>query len=165
MPRSDAHEIEAQVRRMAPITIPPNEHERAVALYRLLLRATRKTDRQTVEYQIVGPEGERLSLPDTALYVLERAAEILARGDAIAIVPVDTQLTTQQAADMLNVSRQYLVRLLDAGTIPCTRTGKHRRVRAGDLLAYKQRRDQDRAAAFDELAAISEELGGYAELK
>lgn len=74
-------------------------------------------------------------------------------------------MTTQQAADLLNVSRQYLVRLLEEGRIPFTRTGKHRRLRIEDVLAFKEHRDRERCAGLDELARMSEEVGGYDELK
>jgi excisionase family DNA binding protein len=92
-------------------------------------------------------------------------AEVLARGDAITLIPVHQELTTQQAADLLNISRQYLVRLLEEGKIPYTRTGKHRRLRIDDVVAYKQARDRERGESLDELARLSNELGGYEELK
>jgi excisionase family DNA binding protein len=98
-------------------------------------------------------------------YILARVAEVMARGDAITVVPVGKELTTQQAADLLNVSRQYLVRLLDEGRIPYTKTGKHRRLRVEDVLHYKEERDKERRAALDELTQLSEESGGYDELK
>jgi excisionase family DNA binding protein len=92
-------------------------------------------------------------------------AELLGRGDAIAVVPVGKELTTQQAADILNVSRQYLVRLLDEGRLPCSKTGSHRRILVGDLLAFKLERDQNRREALDKLTQLSEDLGGYSELE
>jgi excisionase family DNA binding protein len=114
---------------------------------------------------LVGPRGERYLLPEALFHILARVAEVLARGDAITIVPVGQELTTQQAADILNVSRQYLVRLLDDGQMPFTRTGKHRRLRIEDVLAFKKKRDQDREDRLAELTELSEELGGYEEHK
>ncbi|MCA9626420.1 MAG: helix-turn-helix domain-containing protein [Myxococcales bacterium] len=90
---------------------------------------------------------------------------MMARGDSITVVPVGQELTTQQAADLLNVSRQYLVRLLDDGQLAYRRTGKHRRLRVEDVLTFKEHRDRKRKAALGELARLSEEAGGYEELE
>jgi excisionase family DNA binding protein len=114
---------------------------------------------------LVGPGGETTPIPETVLLTLERVAELLGRGDAISVVPTAKELTTQQAADILNVSRQYLVRLLDEGRIPCSRTGSHRRINARDLFAYKGQRDRQRGAALDRLTQLSEEAAGYSELE
>jgi len=72
-------------------------------------------------------------------------------------------MTTQQAADLLKLSRQYLVRLLDQGKIPFHKTGKHRRVQIEDILDFKEKRDLDREAQLDALTELSQELVGYEE--
>jgi excisionase family DNA binding protein len=85
----------------------------------------------------------------------------MARGDSITVVPVGREVTTQQAADLLNVSRQYLVRLLEEKRIPFRRTGKHRRLRIEDVISFKEKRDKDRRAGLRELSRMTEEVGGY----
>ncbi len=80
------------------------------------------------------------------------------------VVPVHAELTTQEAADLLNVSRPYLVRLLEEGALPFHKTGKHRRVRFRDVMKYKQQGDKTSVDAMAELAAQAQELGmGYDE--
>lgn len=111
--------------------------------------------------RLVGPNGESLRLPESLFRVLRSAVEVLSRGEAVAIVPVHKELTTQEAADILNVSRQYLVRLLDEGRIPYSKTGTHRRIRFGDLMQYKRQRDAERQRGLAELTKLSQELGLY----
>lgn len=110
---------------------------------------------------MVGPDNESIDLPEDLFKVLRRAVHILARGDAVSIVPVQAELTTQQAADMLNISRPHLVALLEANEIPFKRTGKHRRIRLGDLLDYKRKRDEQRREQLAQLTRLSEENGLY----
>jgi len=111
---------------------------------------------------LLGPAGERIDLPDSALEALRVIIETMARGQAVTVVPHDQELTSQEAADILHVSRPHLVKLLDHGELPFHRVGTHRRIRIEDVLAYRDRRDAEREAALGELARLSEELpGGY----
>lgn len=165
MPTETTHRsLEEQIRRMTPVTAPPDQRDAVAALFRMLGRAAH-VRRQRSACKLIGPSGDAIPIPESVFYVLERVAELMARGDSVTVVPVGQELTTQQAADMLNVSRQYLVRLLDDGRIPFTKTGRHRRVRIEDVLSFKERRDRERKAGLDELTRMSEEFGGYDELK
>ncbi|MBX6342618.1 MAG: helix-turn-helix domain-containing protein [Thermomicrobiaceae bacterium] len=102
-----------------------------------------------------------IELPESVARLLEQAVHLLARGEAVSIVPVHKELTTQEAADLLNVSRQYLVRLLERGEIPYHRVGTHRRIRFGDVMAYKRARDRRRREGLARLTALSQDLGSY----
>lgn len=111
---------------------------------------------------VVGPDHERIELPRSALDALKIVINALARGEAVTLVPHHKDLTSQEAADMLHVSRPHLIKLLDRGEIPFHRVGTHRRIKLEDALSYEGRRDAARQAALDELARLSEELpGGY----
>ena len=159
------HTLEDRIRRMTPVGAPPEQHAQVAALSRALERMHPSTQ-QAPECRLVGPQGESTAIPEAVFHVLTRVVEVLARGDSITVVPMGRELTTQQAADLLNVSRQYLVRLLDEGRIACRKTGKHRRVRVEDLLDFKAKRDKDRRAGLRELSQLTQDFGGYdAELK
>ncbi|MBI4499207.1 MAG: helix-turn-helix domain-containing protein [Chloroflexi bacterium] len=108
---------------------------------------------------LVGPNGERLPLPASVSTLLTQLVQELARGRAVTIIPVDAELTTQQAADVLNISRPYLMKLLEAGEIPYRKVGTHRRVKIQDLMAYRQRRSQVRREAFATMAQDAQRLG------
>ena len=163
---STAPSLEDRIRRMTPVSAPPEQQAQVAALSRAMEGMVQAPRRRAPECRLVGPGGEAISIPESVFYVLERVAEVMARGDSITVVPVGKEVTTQQAADLLNVSRQYLVRLLDEGRIPFRKTGKHRRLRIQDVLAFKEERDKDRRAGLRALSRLTQDLGGYdAELK
>jgi len=107
-----------------------------------------------------GPKGAAtVELPVAAVRLLLDILKQMARGNAVTLMPVHTELTTQQAADLLNVSRTHLVQLLDEEKIPHRKVGTHRRVRAEDVLAYRRETERARRRALDELTELDEELG------
>lgn len=110
----------------------------------------------------VGGTGEEITLPPAAAKLLIDGLAELAKGHDVRLLPVHAELTTQEAAELLNLSRQYVVRLLDDGKIPSHKVGTHRRVRVADVMAYKQALDADRLDALKKLVAEAQDLDmGY----
>lgn len=114
-------------------------------------------------FSLLGPNHETLPVPRDVLTLLQQLLAVLASGDAVSIVPIQKELTTQQAANLLNVSRQYLVQLLDEGKIPYHRTGTHRRVYTHDVLEYRAKRDAERDAKLAAMIQETQQEGGYPE--
>jgi excisionase family DNA binding protein len=142
MPAEDAEPI-----------LPPAEEADLLTLVRDALTGSAAA-------RLLGPSGETVQLPRSVHDVLIRVVRELAQGNAVTVVPVHAELTTQQAADLLNVSRPYLIGLLDQGALPYARTaGNHRRLRLADVLTYKRAWDIERRAALDEMSAETERLG------
>ena len=146
-------------------TMLPGDKEIAAAVEsRRQLAAFLSTKLETQRIDIVDDEQRphTVELPVFALRLLDEILGELAMGNAVKVVPIHAELTTQEGADLLNVSRPHLVKLLDEDVIPHTKVGRHRRVKFADLMAYKQRRDAESRQAMDELAAQAQELGmGY----
>ena len=113
--------------------------------------------------KLVTPQGSEIRLPYSILKVLMEVVHEMARGNAVRVMPIHAELTTQQAAELLNVSRPFLVSLLEQGEIKYRKVGTHRRILLEDLLVYKDRRDRERLSALDELAKEDQRLGLYEE--
>jgi excisionase family DNA binding protein len=144
----------------------PSAHDMQLAAEsRLTLGALAKTGGDfTVTVTVTGDGGvtTQLRIPSSALQLLFAALSEMACGNAVSLLPLNAELTTQQAADILNVSRPYLVGLLEKGDMAFRKVGVQRRVLLRDVIAYKTRTDIDRRAALNELARLGQEAGvGY----
>jgi excisionase family DNA binding protein len=124
-----------------------------------VLAAHLATGPATQTIQIPGSDRapHQVEVPTTALRLLGDVLAELAAGNAVRVVPVHAELTTQDAADLLNVSRPHLVKLLEEGALPFHRAGKHRRVRFADLMQFKAARE---AASHDAMKALAEQALG-----
>jgi excisionase family DNA binding protein len=141
---------------------PAASQEARVALRALAGIPKRKTPRTIQVKADDGGKSLSVTVPASAFELFLEVLGQMANGNAVTIVPVHAELTTQEAADVLNVSRPYLVRLLDEGQMPCRLVGTHRRIKMADLLTYKSKGDDVRAAVLEELAAEAQKHGlGY----
>ncbi|RMG83058.1 MAG: DNA-binding protein [Chloroflexi bacterium] len=100
---------------------------------------------------------EVIELPADALALLVQILDVMASGRGVTLIPEDIELTTVQAAEILRVSRPFLIKLLEEGKIPHRKVGKHRRIRLDDVLSYKEAIDREREAILDQLAAEAQE--------
>jgi excisionase family DNA binding protein len=115
-----------------------------------------------VHVQSDGGEEETLAIPLSAARLLNEILAEMAKGNAVTLFPVHAELTTQQAADLLNVSHSYLIDLLENGAIPFRTVGTHRHMLFDDVMNYKRKIDGERLKALEELSALDQELGlGY----
>jgi excisionase family DNA binding protein len=146
-------------------TVAPTEADILLARESSRRLATHQLGRRSsVRIQLLddGAEIETVAVPASALRLFLQLLTEMSQGNAVTLIPTHAELTTQQVADLLNVSRPYVVKLLDEGRIPSRTVGKYRRVRFDDLMAYKRKDDEARAKVLDQLTAESQELGmGY----
>ena len=146
-----------------PDAVAPTDHDRTLA---------RQSSRDLARF-LGGDRDLRLRVQDqgspidvvvpaTAIRFLVELLSEMARGNAVTLIPVHAELTTQQAAELLNISRPSLIKLIDDGQIPHRRVGSHRRILFSDLTSYRQRLEAARRKVLDELAAQAQELNmGY----
>jgi excisionase family DNA binding protein len=110
---------------------------------------------------LVGSAEETIELPGAVFQLLRQIVHQIGEGKMAIIQEVDEILTTQEAADLLYVSRPYLIKLLEQGEIPFTKVGLHRRIRFQDVVTYQEQRKQEQREALRELAELSQEFGLY----
>lgn len=118
-------------------------------------------DAATTSTMLLGPSGERLVLPAEVFDVLRTVVDAMAEGQAVTIAPVHQRLTTQEAAELLGISRPTLIKLLESGEIPFEQPGRHRRVLLADVLAYRERAAVERRGALERMVAAAEEADMY----
>jgi excisionase family DNA binding protein len=138
-----------------PVIAPQDEH----ALLEEIERFLRELPPRPAK--LVGPDGTETELPGSVYEILVQAVRELVIGNGVSILPAEMELTTQRAADLLNVSRPHVIDLINRGELPHHLVGTHRRLRLADVLAYRARRDAVRRAALDELTRDAEEDGLY----
>ncbi|HLP90261.1 MAG TPA: helix-turn-helix domain-containing protein [Nostocaceae cyanobacterium] len=139
---------------LEPLLASESETENIKQLDNIL----QKTDN---EVKLVTNDGEEITLPESVNYVLSYIVNLMASGKAVSIIPYNRELTTQEAADLLNVSRPYLIKLLEQGEIPYIMVGTHRRVPFEELMKYKKQRDAKRSESLQKLIELTEEAGLY----
>jgi excisionase family DNA binding protein len=135
--------------------LPPAETE---ALNELLAAMRHELSERAV---LIGPDDTRWELPAEVYRVLKEVLEAMSQGLAITVIPQHTMLTTQEAADILGISRPTLVKLLETDQIPYEQRGRHRRLRLVDVLDYQRSVRANRRGRLDALVEAAEEHGLY----
>jgi len=147
-----------------PVIHLPTESETALSRQSSRILASHVPSGASLQMKIIEQDGfeELVEIPATAYDLLVDILAQMAQGNAVSLIPVQAELTTQEAANLLNVSRPFLIKLLESGEIPFRTVGKHRRIYCQDLMDYKQKTDLGRSQALDELVDQAQELGlGY----
>jgi len=139
---------------------PPNgsnveEIETIKQLKKLIAKAENKG------LQISTSNGESIALPNSVTDIFRTVINVIAQGKGISLIPVAEEVTTTQGAEILNISRPYLMRLIENGEIPYHQVGTHKRINLQDLLEYKKIRDTKRKKGLQKLTELSQELGLY----
>lgn len=136
----------------------PEESQKAKEAARAFAAVSAKKKSVSLHLGKNGKSEVRVDLPPAVSQLVLDLLLLISKGEAVTLVPVGAELTTQQAADILNVSRPFLIKLLEKKEIPQHKVGTHRRIRAEDLFKYKKLRDADREKALRELTALGQEI-------
>lgn len=144
-------------------TVTPNEADAELAQasgrqLAKILSGKRKRKSLSIRFEPDGGAAEPIAIPIAAVELLSHILTEMGKGNAVTLMPVHAELTTQQAAGILNVSRPFLIEQLEHGTIPFRKVGTHRRILFQDLMAYKRSTDEKRLKALEELAAQAQDL-------
>ena len=131
---------------ITPDSMSPEQLEELLALFR------------AGEARLLGPQGDEHLVPAPLYGLLRGLLDNLKRGEAVTVLPHDALLTSQQAAQILNVSRPFLYRLIEEHAVPVLMVGSHRRLRIHDVLQLREERRQKRRVALDELSALGQEI-------
>ena len=143
---------------------PPTEQDAEIAREATAKIIQFVRERQPLNVRVDDSEqSESIVLPAGAVALLKDILQAMAAGQGITLIPQHAELTTVEAANILNVSRPYLIKLLEAGEIPFHKVGRHRRVFMDDLMKYMEESDKKSRVAMGELVTLSEELGLYDE--
>lgn len=136
----------------------PEEIAQARQATQVLARTLTKQGALNLRLKRNGAGEDLVQLPPAVSKLVLDLLSLIAKGETVTLVPVGAELTTQEAADMLNVSRPFLIKLIDERKLPHHKVGRHRRIRAQDLFDYKRHRDADREKALDELVRLGQEI-------
>jgi excisionase family DNA binding protein len=144
--------VELAEQTTTPMAICRDDQKDVLRLYSKIKKSKAK---------LVGPDGKSHNLPESLYKFLVQLVLDLNEGKSVSIFQRDAAMTTVEAANLLGVSRQYLVKLLEREAIPHSKVGTHRRVLVRDVLAFKSKRDASRRKALDELARAETDEGTY----
>lgn len=138
--------------------LPPTAQDAAIARVSGQLLSRYARTKTPLKLRVTdADQAEPIELPAGAVALLMEILEAMAAGRGVTIIPENAELTTVQAAEILNVSRPFLIKLLDEEKIPHRKVGKHRRIRMEDVMAYKAAIDAERESVLDQLAAEAQD--------
>ncbi len=136
----------------------PEEIEKAKRATTVLAKAVGKDGTLSFRLKPHGRGEAVIDLPPAVSKIMLDLLMLISKGEAVTLVPLGAELSTQQAADVLNVSRPFLIKLLARKEIPYHQVGTHRRIRAQDVFNYKHRRDASRRKTLSELAKLGQQI-------